>query len=120
MKKGVSLSFETIIVAVIALVILIVLIAIYTGFIGKSTKDIDKPATAAGNSASAASWCLNSIIQGKDCKDEAGKACTGIPDCVDVPKPTGTDTTAKCPDTEPRHMVAAKDPNNLILCCCTP
>src|SRR3989344_5864095 len=89
MKKGESLSLNTIIIAVIALVVLIVIIAIYTGFIGKTTRDLGKPADQAGLQANDASWCLPEITKGGTCTDVSGDKCGG--DCL-AATPAKTDS----------------------------
>jgi len=113
-KKGVSLSFNTIIIAIIALVVLIVIIAIYVGFIGKSTGDIKKPADEAGKNANVAAWCMSAYISGAGCEVEG---CSGG-DCTPATK---SDNEYKCEGEYGKKRIHKKTENGqeiTDLCCC--
>ncbi len=118
-KRGVSLSFNTIIIAIIALIVLIVIIAIYTGFIGNSANSIKKPADEAGKNANVAAWCMSSYISGKTCILDKESACPS--DCTKVwPDASITDQSeVTCPSGQPIHKAATADETNRQLCCCS-
>lgn len=113
-KRGTGLTFNVIIVAVIALVILIVMLAIYTGFIGKARKDIDKPAEAAGREASDAAWCMSELIRGGKCEEIDAASCTGCETAV--AKEVDGRCQLSCPDGYPRHAIAKKSDDRGFKC----
>ena len=88
-KKGVELTFNTIIIAVLVIAVLIIMIAIYTGHIGKSSTQVGKIGDEAGSQVNEISWCMATTLRGKSCEKQT------------------TDTSC---------AIATKDANNQLVC----
>jgi hypothetical protein len=133
-KRGVELTFNTIVIAAIALIVLIVIIIIYTKFIGKSSEDINRPADEAGQGARDAAWCMQSYLTGGECVIQAATSCSGNKD-LDCKPATWSGSDNKCGWTcssgYTNHKIAGKgtaivDPKQCPsstttqsrLCCC--
>ncbi len=126
-KRGISLTFNYIVVAALALVILIVMLAVYTGFIGRSSKDLQKPADEAGKEANDAAWCMQAYIRGQDCIEEDAESCNVI-DKSGSCQPARADANGvlECSDTMPNHRIAGRVKDKVIkanseakrYCCC--
>lgn len=116
-KKGVSLPFNTIIVAAIALVVLVVILVIYTNFIRKSADDIGKPAEAAGLKANDAAWCISAFMTGGDCVVEGAANCGAAGTCNEAQRKWENNKCSLiCPSDKPDHKVADANEDRSFSC----
>jgi len=72
-KRGVSITFNTIVIAAVALVVLIVLWAIFIGGIKKSSGGVERVEGESIAQVNDVSWCLPTTMTGKSCEtDDSG------------------------------------------------
>ena len=100
-RRGVELTLNTIIVAVLVLVVLVVMFAIYTRFIGKSAEDIGAVGDEAGRQVNDITWCMPTTLKGQSCEIEKGKTGCSAP----IYTKSGEGCSITCPAGKTRKII---------------
>jgi len=114
-KKGVSITFNTIVIAAIALIVLIVLWAIFIGGIKKGAGGIGNVEDESVAQVNDVSWCLPTSMTGGACKLDSHPGPTECASAVLI----GTkDCKLTCDDTVPgkKHKIDTSQTAPKLTC----